>query len=100
MAPAPIAITVRSAAISVLRPSAAIIEEESENIPMIPAVVVIATVEDPCAVFRIEEMRKGKKMPTEARNAAMRTHFTKLNNITETTPELQEGHIIYYFTLK
>ena len=41
-----------------------------------------------------------KTLWTEARNAAMRTHFSKLNNITETTPELQEGHIIYYFTLK
>ena len=41
-----------------------------------------------------------KTLWTEARNAAMRTHFSKLNNITETTPELQEGHIIYYFKLK
>lgn len=41
-----------------------------------------------------------KTLWTEARNAAMRTHFTKLNNITETTPELQDGYIIYYFTLK
>ncbi|MEE0341043.1 MAG: hypothetical protein UD286_06955, partial [Bacteroidales bacterium] len=41
-----------------------------------------------------------KTLWTEARNAAMRTHFSKLNNITETTPELQDGYIIYYFTLK
>ncbi len=44
-----------------------------------------------------------KTLWNEARNAAMKTHFTKLNNITEDTPlqELvQEGTITYYFTLK
>lgn len=44
-----------------------------------------------------------KTLWNEARNAAMKTHFTKLNNITEDTPLqelLQEGTITYYFTLK
>ena len=38
---------------------------------MMPAVVVIATVELPCAVFRMAEIRNGKKMPTEERKAAL-----------------------------
>ncbi|MGM9753042.1 MAG: hypothetical protein ACI3ZK_03185 [Candidatus Cryptobacteroides sp.] len=37
---------------------------------------------------------------TEARNAAMKTHFSKLDNITEQTSELQEGTITYIFKLK
>ena len=36
----------------------------------------------------------------EARNAAMRTHFTKITNITADTPQLQEGTITYIFKLK
>ena len=34
---------------------------------MIPAVVVMATVEEPCAVFRMADSRNGKKMPRLAR---------------------------------
>ncbi|MGM9788242.1 MAG: hypothetical protein ACI3ZF_04975 [Candidatus Cryptobacteroides sp.] len=41
-----------------------------------------------------------KTLWSEARNAAMKTHFTRLNNITESTPELQEGKITYIFKLK
>lgn len=41
-----------------------------------------------------------KTLWAEARNAAMRTHFSKLNKITEDTPELQEGRITYIFKLK
>jgi colicin import membrane protein len=41
-----------------------------------------------------------KKLWTEARNAAMRTHFTKLDKITNETPERQEGTITYIFELK
>ena len=70
MAPAPIAMTVSSAAISLFSPRAVIMDAESENMPMIPAVVVMATVEDPCAVLRMAEIRKGKKMPTLARKSA------------------------------
>ena len=33
---------------------------------MMPAVVVMATVEDPCAVLRIAERMKGKKIPRPA----------------------------------
>ncbi|MBP5488744.1 MAG: hypothetical protein J6X77_04150 [Bacteroidales bacterium] len=36
----------------------------------------------------------------EARSAAMRTHFTKVTNITADTPQLQEGTITYIFKLK
>ena len=36
----------------------------------------------------------------EARNAAMRTHFTKVDKITAETPQLQEGTITYIFKLK
>ena len=36
----------------------------------------------------------------EARNAAMRTHFTKVTKITADTPQLQEGTITYIFKLK
>ena len=36
----------------------------------------------------------------EARNAAMRTHFTKIDKIEEDTPPLQEGTITYIFKLK
>lgn len=36
----------------------------------------------------------------EARNAAMKTHFTKVTNITADTPQLQEGTITYIFKLK
>lgn len=36
----------------------------------------------------------------EARNAAMKTHFTKVKNITADTPQLQEGTITYIFKLK
>ena len=35
-----------------------------------------------------------------ARNAAMRTHFSKITNITADTPQLQEGTITYIFKLK
>lgn len=41
-----------------------------------------------------------KTLLTEARNAAMKTHFSKLDKITETTPERQEGTITYIFDLK
>ena len=41
-----------------------------------------------------------KNLWNEARNAAMRTHFTKVSNITEDTPQLQEGTITYIFKLK
>ena len=41
-----------------------------------------------------------KTLWNEARNAAMKTHFTRLNTITESTPELQEGKITYIFKLK
>ena len=34
---------------------------------MIPAVVVMATVEDPWAVFRMADSRKGKKIPRLAK---------------------------------
>ena len=37
---------------------------------MIPAVVVRATVDEPCAVLRIAETRNGKKIPILARIAA------------------------------
>lgn len=36
----------------------------------------------------------------EARNAAMRTHFSKVEKITAETPQLQEGTITYKFRLK
>ena len=36
----------------------------------------------------------------EARSAAMRTHFTKVDKITAETPQLQEGTITYIFKLK
>lgn len=36
----------------------------------------------------------------EARSAAMRTHFSKVTNITADTPQLQEGTITYIFKLK
>ena len=35
-----------------------------------------------------------------ARNAAMRTHFSKITSITADTPQLQEGTITYIFKLK
>lgn len=35
-----------------------------------------------------------------ARSAAMRTHFSKVTNITADTPQLQEGTITYIFKLK
>lgn len=41
-----------------------------------------------------------KTLLTEARNAAMKTHFSKLTNITQDTPELQEGRITYIFKLQ
>jgi hypothetical protein len=36
-----------------------------------PAVVVRATVEEPCAVFKIAESRKGKNIPMTARASAL-----------------------------
>ena len=41
-----------------------------------------------------------KDLWNEARNAAMRTHFTKVDKITADTPQLQEGTITYIFKLK
>ena len=41
-----------------------------------------------------------KNLWNEARNAAMRTHFTTVNKITKDTPQLQEGTITYIFKLK
>lgn len=37
----------------------------------IPAVVVMATVEEPCADFRIAASRNGKKMPTLSKTSAL-----------------------------
>ena len=51
MAPAPIAITQRTVFTGEARPSA------PRSGAMIPAVVVIATVEEPCAVFNIAARR-------------------------------------------
>lgn len=61
IAPAPIAITVRAAATGVVRPNAAIIVPDSVKEPIIAAVVVIATVEEPCAVFKIAAIKMGRK---------------------------------------
>ncbi len=41
-----------------------------------------------------------KTLWKEARNAAMKTHFSKIDKITESTPEKQEGTITYIFDLK
>ena len=41
-----------------------------------------------------------KDLWNEARNAAMRTRFTKVDKITADTPQLQEGTITYIFKLK
>ena len=60
MAPAPMAMTVTAARIGVPRPKVVI------RGAMMPAVVVMATVEDPCAVLRIAERMKGKKIPRPA----------------------------------
>ena len=64
MAPAPIAIT----------QSTVLTGEASPRAPssgaMIPAVVVIATVEEPCAVFNIAARRNGKNIPTAESTSA------------------------------
>lgn len=41
-----------------------------------------------------------KTLWKEARNAAMKTHFSKIDKITEETSEFQEGTITYIFKLK
>ena len=64
MAPAPIAITQSTVFTGEARPSA------PSNGAMIPAVVVIATVEEPCAVFNIAARRNGKNIPTAERTSA------------------------------
>ena len=43
---------------------------------------------------------KDANLWSEARSAAMRTHFTKIDKIEEDTPPLQEGTITYIFKLK
>src|SRR5574344_2251390 len=65
MPPAPIASTVRTAASGDVSPSAAIMDEPLEYIPIIPAVVVIATVEEPCAVLRMAAMMNGNSIPID-----------------------------------
>lgn len=52
------------------------------------------------AVIAPETTITNKTLLTEARNAAMKTHFSQLTNITQDTPELQEGRITYIFKLK
>ena len=57
MAPAPMAMTASAAATGVSRPSVAMTGAR------MPAVVVMATVEEPWAVLRMAASRNGKKMP-------------------------------------
>ena len=64
MAPAPMAMTASAAATGVSRPSVAITGAR------MPAVVVMATVEEPCAVLRMAASRNGKKMPSASRVTA------------------------------
>ena len=58
IAPAPIAITTNIASIGAVIPNANMRDSEEEYMPIIPAVVVIATVDDPCDVFRMAAMTK------------------------------------------
>ena len=58
MAPAPIANTVNAFDNSVSKPSG------GSSGAMIVALVIIATVDDPCAVFKMAANRKGRKTPT------------------------------------
>ena len=64
MAPAPIAITQSTVLTGEASPSA------PSSGAMIPAVVVIATVEEPCAVFNIAARRNGKNIPTAESTSA------------------------------
>ena len=64
MAPAPIAITQSTVLTGEASPSA------PSNGAIIPAVVVIATVEEPCAVFNIAARRNGKNIPTAESTSA------------------------------
>ena len=65
MAPAPIAITQSAPITGVPIPSAPM------SGAIIPAVVVMATVEEPCAVFKMAASRNGKKIPIVCREAAL-----------------------------
>ena len=65
MAPAAIAITARAVRGGESRPRV------PKRGATIPALVTRATVEDPWAVFRIADRRKGKKIPTTARDLAL-----------------------------
>ena len=70
IAPAPMAMTVSAAANGEVSPSALIREPSAEYRPRMPAVVVMATVDEPCAVLRMAAMMNGKKMPTLDRKDA------------------------------
>ena len=63
MAPAPMAMTTRAAAIGVLKPSTCIIDPVSLKAPMMLAVVVIATVDEPWADLSTAAMMNGKNTP-------------------------------------
>ena len=65
IAPAPIAITTIAASNGVVIPNAYISDESDRYNPIIPAVVVIATVDEPCDVFSIAAITNGKKIPKE-----------------------------------
>ena len=64
IAPAPIASVTSVICAGVVNPST------GRSGATIPAVVVRATVEEPCAVFRIAERMNGKKIPIAERNPA------------------------------
>lgn len=80
IAPAAMAITVSAARTGVPSPITSI------SGAMMPAVVVSATVEDPCAVFRMADSRNGKKMPTASRIDALAVMVSTMPDTAITFP--------------
>ena len=91
MAPAPMAITTRAICAGVVKPRAVSIGAR------IPAVVVMATVEEPWADFRMAAKMKGNKIPMLSNTVAFSViKATKLVDaiiLPKTPPEIGRAHV-------
>ena len=80
IAPAPIAMQTSVACSGVSKPSTV------SNGAMMPAVVIIATVEEPCAVLSTAASRNGKKIPIPPNTSACAEMYFTMSEVAITLP--------------